>query len=117
MRRVMLILVFGFSTLTVSDSVLAYCSEPSFYATAPSPPGLYSKPSPPYCLNDFRFSGRHTCESWEIDGYINEINNYINDLNSYVGEANDFANAATRFANDAADHARCEAEEAKRELR
>ena len=43
---------------------MGYCSAPSVpYGGAPS------KPSKPYCINEF--SNTHTCDDWEIDSYNN----------------------------------------------
>lgn len=95
----------------VATEAGAYCSEPSFRETAPDTPGSYDRPDVPYCLREFSWSGRHTCDSWEIDRYKNEVESYIDDLNSYIREAVEFAEAASRFAQDAEAYARCEADE------
>ena len=96
--------------------VSAFCSEPSMYSSPPSAPGFYSKPDAPFCLSGYSYSGTHTCDSWEIDSYINEINDYIRQLNHYADEANSFARSAINFANEAADYARCEANDVKSEI-
>lgn len=82
-----------------------YCFEPSMDGSPPSAPGTYSKPSAPYCLSGYKYSGKHTCDRWEIDNFINEINDYIGNLNYYAEEARSYANEAIEFANDAADYA------------
>ena len=94
----------------------AYCSEPSMYATAPSAPGTYTKPSPPYCLSGYQYSRTHTCESYEIDQYISEINDYIRKLREYADEARSFAQASISFANEASDFANCESKDAKSQV-
>jgi hypothetical protein len=91
----------------------AFCSEPSFYGSTPSAPSIFSKPDVPYCLNEYSYSGRHTCDSWEIDSYFNDVNNYISNLNNYVEEANRLAADAASFARQAHEYASCEAKELK----
>lgn len=93
---------------------MAYCSSPSFSENAPSAPG--GEPNSPYCLSGYRYSRTHTCESYEIDRYVNEINDYIRELNQYANEANNFAQAAIDFANEASAFARCKADEAKEDI-
>ncbi len=88
----------------------AYCSEPSFYGSPPSPPGSYSKPNVPYCMNSYSGGG---CDQWEIDSYISEVNDYIRKLSDYADEAADFANSTINFANDASNYASCEASDVK----
>jgi hypothetical protein len=79
----------------------------------PDAPGSYEKPDPPYCLSGYKYSGKHTCDSYEIDRYVDEINDYVRKLNDYVSEAGDYARAARNFAEEASTYARCEAEDAK----
>ena len=112
-----------------------YCSEPSFYALepsfflamSPSAPSFYAKPSVPYCLSEYNYSGVHTCEDYEISSYFDEVNDYIEDLNTYVQEARQFADEATdyanrainfagevqQFSNEVYDYSNCEAEDVK----
>lgn len=91
----------------------AYCSEPYFSENPPDTPSSYHKPDVPYCLNEYGFTGKHSCESYEIDMYFDEVNDYIQKLNDYTSEAIDFANDAARYANEVTDYARCEAENVK----
>lgn len=93
----------------------AYCSEPSMWGSKPSAP--YGKPTAPYCLSGYSYSGKHSCDQYEIDRYISEINSYIRELNNYAEEARSFAESAISFANSAIDYADCEAEDAKSGLR
>jgi hypothetical protein len=86
------------------------------YAQPPDAPSTFSKPSAPYCLSGYRYSGKHTCDNWEIQSYIDEINEYIRKLNEYAEEARDFAQNAINFADEANEYAGCEANEAKEEL-
>lgn len=88
----------------------AYCSEPyPPRVSLPDPPGSYSKPSVPYCLSSYSYSGRHSCDQWEIDAYKRAIDDYISKLNEFVNEAYDAAQAAIKFAKDAEAYAKCEA--------
>lgn len=87
------------------------CSEPSFYGTAPDGPSSYEKPDVPYCLQDYRWSGRHTCDEWELNSYQREVDDYVRKLNDYIREANTFAEEAIAHAESAADYARCQARE------
>lgn len=100
-------------TIFLSNDVGAFCSEPSMYAMAPSAPGSFSRPSPPFCLGSYQMSGQHSCSEWEISNFIDEINAYIQELNDYAREAQRFAADAAAFADDAIDYAQCEAASAK----
>lgn len=75
----------------LTTPAMPYCWEPSFNEDEPDPPGTYRRPSVPYCLRDYKWSRRHTCDSWEIDRYQREVEDYIDDVNTYIGEANDLA--------------------------
>ncbi len=86
-------------------NLLIYSSVPSFSSYAPSAPSSYSKPDVPYCLTEYSYSGKHTCEDYEISSYFNEIEDYIDDLNTYIQEAQQFANEAKSYANEAIDFA------------
>ena len=94
----------------------SYCSEPSFSENAPEAPRSYQRPDVPDCLSDYKYSGRHTCDEYEIDSFIRETNDYIRLLNDYASEAEEFANEASTFARDAADYARCERNELVEEV-
>lgn len=100
----------------ISSNAAAYCSEPSTSSSPPSGPGSYSKPSAPYCMANYSYTREHTCDSWEIDSYIDEVNEYIRKLNDFSNEAQDYANEAINFANEAAEYARCEANDVKSEM-
>lgn len=104
----------GLLIIALPASALAYCAQPSMYRTPPSPPS-YGRPNVPYCLSGFAFSGKHSCERYQIDSYISEVDRYIDELNDYVAEANDFAISADRFAEEALAFARCEAEDIRRQ--
>ena len=94
----------------------AFCSEPSFISSVPEPPSSFSKPDAPFCLSDYSWSRKHSCDQWEIDSYISDINEYIRKLRTYVDEANEFASEASSFASEAFDYAQCEANAAKEPL-
>lgn len=108
--RVKAYILAGLLAMAATEAA-AYCSEPSFSETAPDAPGTYERPDVPYCLQEYRWSGRHTCDDWEIDSYQNEVNDYVDELNDYLSEVVAFANEATRYAQEADDYARCEAQE------
>jgi len=91
----------------------AYCSEPYFSQSPPDTPSSYHKPDVPYCLSEYGFSGKHSCEDYEIDMYFDEVNDYIQKLNDYSSEAINFANETARYANEVTDYARCEADDIK----
>ena len=118
------------------SAISAFCSEPSFYGsepsfpeTAPSAPSSYQKPTIPYCLSSYSYSGTHTCEEYELDAYFAEVNEYIDHLNEYVAEsvefsdaatayakeAIEFANSATEFADEVYSYSECEAENVKQQ--
>lgn len=108
-----------FYTLVVlgfSNNAQAYCYEPTMYENPPDVPGSYERPDPPYCLSGYSYTRRHTCETWEINSYIDDLNEYIRKLNDYVDAANSYASAAAQFANEAYEYAECEAEDVKSEI-
>ena len=81
------------------------CYEPD----PPDPPSTYNRPEPPrppYCLD--AFSGTHTCEDWEIDGYNDEFRQYKYELEAYREELRQYVSDAEDFAYDASDYAECE---------
>ena len=104
--------------LAVSSPAVAnaFCFEPTMNA---SPPDFYffSKPSAPYCLSGYKYSGTHTCEDWEIDSYLSEVDQYLAELNSYVDEYLKFANEAAAKYEEAVEFAQCSAAEATEDLR
>lgn len=103
-------------TLVISQNAFAWCSEPNIYSTPPNPPSSFSKPSPPYCLTSYKYTGENSCSQYEIDSYIDDVNNYIVDLTSFAEEAQNFARDANDFANKAVEYANCEAEDVKKEI-
>jgi hypothetical protein len=106
--RVILALVILFQ---LGASSYAFCYEPSLTVSVPDAPGSFARPSVPYCLSDYSWSGRHTCDSWELDSYKRNVDDYIAQLNRYIEEANDLASSVRRFAEEAYDYAVCEANE------
>ncbi len=99
MRLPLMVLLVSLSTMPAS----AICFDPSFYEDAPSAPVRYlsSKPSVPYCLSGYGYSGKHTCSQWELDDYFDDVAKYAQDMQRYYEEAVAFANEATEFANEA----------------
>ena len=114
MKKKISTLIFGF---IFTPAVFAYCSEPSIFDRPPTAPSSFQKPSVPYCLSGYKYSGKHTCNKWEVDSYINSINEYIRKLRDYAEESKSYANKARIFANNAIDYANCEAEAASAELK
>jgi|GEM_PF-1433978 len=103
-------------TILASFDANAYCSEPSFFQNPPINGASYSKPSAPYCMSNYKYSGTHTCEDYQINAYVNEIDAYVESLRRFAQEANRFAEEAITFANNAVDFANCEIEDAYREI-
>ena len=75
----------------------AYCSEASFSESGPDAPGSYEEPNIPYCLQEYKWSGKHTCEDYEIQAYENDVEDYIRKLRDYVSEASNFSSSANSF--------------------
>lgn len=94
--------------LSMSSAAWAYCSEPSASISLPDAPSL-SKPRVPYCLSDFRFSGEHTCDEWEVSAYQRAVDQYVGELQEYMDEAANAARDAANYAEEVAEYARCEA--------
>ena len=99
------------SGLIVAPVAHSYCYEPSFGDTPPDPPSSYERPDVPYCLEEYSWSGRHTCDDWEIDAYFSDVEDYAEELEDYLYEVEAFKMAAERFASEAVDYATCEADE------
>lgn len=97
--------------VSASSQTWAYCYEPSVHFSPPDGPASYSRPSVPYCLNSYRFSGEHTCDQWEIDSYQRAVDEYVDQLQEYMNEAAEVAKKAVSFAEEVEEYARCEAEE------
>ena len=97
---------------SMSSQALSYCSEPSMYASAPDAPSSYSKPSKPYCMSSYQFTGKHDCSEWELSQYLSEVEDYIEKLRGYAEAAQNFAEEAISFSSDAIDYANCEIRDA-----
>ena len=95
---------------------LAFCSEPHGDVTLPDAPGSFHKPTTPYCLSGYKFSGKHACSDWEITSYQNEVESYLTKLRTYANEAVDAANEAITFAEDAKAYAKCKSQNVLAEL-
>ncbi len=108
MIRVFLLMVLLSGTSAVAN---AFCSEPYDRLSVPDAPSGFERPDVPYCLSGYKWSGKHECDSWEIESYKKEVQEYIEELSSYVNEANELVQRAQQFAQEAYDYAVCEADE------
>jgi hypothetical protein len=95
----------------LSTKSLAYSSEASFSGSEPDAPGSYTEPNVPYCLEEYKWSGKHTCEEYEIQSHQNDVDEYMRKLRDYLSEVDDFTSLASSFAADAAEWAKCKANE------
>jgi hypothetical protein len=100
---------FRFSAMNAS----AFCYQPSFSESPPDAPWSSSKPSVPYCLSSYSYTGKHTCDDWEVDSYFEEVNRYLRQLRDYADEAEQFANEAISYANEAIEYANCEGKDVR----
>ena len=103
-------LLSGIMIIFCSTSAYAFCFQPTMYETQPSPPLSFSKPSVPFCLSGYEYSGTHNCATWELENYFDEVEAYADDLREYSQRAWEFAEAAADFAAEATDYANCEIE-------
>ncbi|MEJ1118082.1 hypothetical protein V9K92_06330 [Phyllobacterium sp. CCNWLW109] len=108
--KCIIFLVLG--TVLCSTGASAYCSKPSQSIDFPDGPGSYDRPSVPFCLSGYKFSGTHTCEDYELTSYQSDIEEYIGKLNKYIRDNNDAAEEAAAYALAVAKYAQCEADEA-----
>lgn len=97
------------TSLGFVEPAIASCFEPNFFNSIPS--AYLRRPSVPYCLSNYSYSGQHSCDQWEIDSYLSDIDNYIDDLNAFIDEANRFASDARQYASEVYEFAECEARE------
>lgn len=109
-----ILLAFGCLLLTATPA-MSYCFEPSFSESPPGAPGSYDKPDVPYCLSGYAYSGKHTCDTWELEAYKDEVSDYIDSLNDYLSQAASFAQLANSYAVEVRAYAECEAEEVSRQ--
>ncbi|MEO6015139.1 MAG: hypothetical protein ABIQ30_16340 [Devosia sp.] len=94
-----------------APSAYAYCSQPSFYSSPPTPPGSYERPDVPYCLSAYAYTQKHTCDQWELDSYFDDVDDYVEKLKTFYNEVADYANSAKRYSDDSYDFAKCEIDE------
>lgn len=93
----------------VSSVANAFCSSPTApFDSLPSPPSAFSQPREPFCMSDYKFTGRHTCSSWELDSYFNDVEQYAEELGHFADDARAYANEVIDYANAAVDYANCE---------
>lgn len=78
----------------------------------PSAPGRYSKPtkpeppSKPFCAG--AYTGRNTCNEWEISSYNASIRSYNSDLETYQRGVEDYVRKLKQYLDDAQTYAVCE---------
>jgi len=94
-----------------SENALAWCSEPSMWSGPPSAPGAFSKPNVPYCFSGYSISGKHSCDSWEIESYLDEVQAYVSELRRYADDARSFAEDAIDYSSAVVEYVNCEIEE------
>lgn len=116
----------------------ATCQEPDFFSAQPDTylevpdivPEDFARPEMPFCYANFEITGRHECESWEVEDYRAEVERYVFNLKEYAADALEFARAADRvatafrdyadraeeFARDARDFRKCETRDARNEF-
>ena len=68
-----------------------------------------SPPSPPFCLSDYRYSGKHSCDQWELSSYRSAVEDYVEGYKRYQAEA---VNVAQQFLDDANEYSSCRINEA-----
>jgi hypothetical protein len=85
--KTLIIAVIG---LLFTTNAMAFCSEPS------APWGKPSKPTVPYCVNEY--TNTHTCSDWEIDNYYSDLESYSYDVQSYIRQLNDYIDEAVEYA-------------------
>lgn len=93
-----------------------YCAKPSasLFFDFPEPPTV--RPTAPYCLLDFKYSGTHSCDEWEIDAYLNELETYRLRLVRYLNDVQEFVNTTDEMADQARRFADCSMKEALSEV-
>ena len=99
--------LFGLGTSGYSH---AFCSEPTMGSVSVFGVSSFSSPpSPPFCLSGYRYSGKHSCDEWELSSYRSEVEAYVEGYERYQAEAR---NVAQRFLDDANEYSRCRINEA-----
>lgn len=104
-KNPILILALGLVPIVAN----AFCSSPTApFDSLPPPPSAFSQPREPFCLSDYKYTGRHTCSSWELESYFNDVEQYAEELRRFADDAKAYANEVIDYANDAVDYANCE---------
>ena len=101
--------LLGLSAALVPNA-FGFCRAPSFYETPPDPP-RYGNPSVPFCLIEYSYSGRHTCDDWELESYFSEVEEYTNLLARFLRDVENYQNEVDSFVSDSVRFAKCEADE------
>ena len=96
--------------LGTSGHSYAFCSEPAMGSVSVFGVSSFSSPpSPPFCLSGYRYSGKHSCDEWELSSYRSAVEDYVEGYKRYQAEA---LNVAQRFLDDANEYSRCRINEA-----
>ncbi|MFC3683416.1 hypothetical protein [Hydrogenophaga luteola] len=97
------------SVLVLTSGVAqSFCMEPR----PPRVSVFVVEPSVPHCLSGYRFSGRHSCSRFDLDGYRNDVESYLRQMKEYAEESRA---AALKYANEAQEYAMCQANKAVEE--
>jgi hypothetical protein len=104
--------LFGLLGLVLAPaSASAYCSKPTQSIDFPDGPSSLGRPSVPYCLSKYKYSGKHTCEDEELSSYQRDKEEYMAKLNDYVRATHAAAEEAASYAAKVSKYAQCEADE------
>lgn len=95
----------------LAPTAFGYCYQPSEPDDPPDLPGTYSKPSVPYCLSSYSYSGKHDCSNWELDSYFGDVEDYQRKLRSFVQDLEDYQAEVEDYIDAAAAYAVCEFED------
>ena len=96
--------------MALSGRSLAFCSEPTMGSVSVFGVSSFSSPPPPpYCLSNYRYSGRHSCDAWELSSYRSSVEDYVESYKRYQREA---LNVTQRFLDAANEYSRCRIDEA-----
>ena len=97
--------IFAIAIAVTASEAGAFCYEPS----APDAPSTFirpSKPSTPYCVNEY--ARTHTCDDWEFNSWRSALEQYQNEVEDYIQKLRNYANEASDFASEVVEYAKCE---------
>ena len=100
----------------VGGKAYAYCIQPSSHTLDTFPQIYATPPDQPFCMSTYRYTGKHNCDSWEIDNYFDEVKDYQTELELYLLEVERFMRDAAEMAQDAEEFAFCSLEEIQESL-